>query len=714
MKTKNYSWETEEESDWDTVVEPEPPPRRHARRTLLLLGAAVVLVFAAIFVLFERRLAAREELVRQNVIAAHRTWEQAVARQDLELFSSLVAREDTDWYQSQRRLLMAGRAVDRGTLEMSLQPAELPEPAVELDANWRRALVSYPRAYTFTRDGREQTINLLLTHHYQLRGSRWQAVPPSVSFWGATLEQETHFLHVTYPARDRQFVERLIADLTRDIAALCAEYPTMRDCAPRTRVPILFETDPESLLVLGDPTTPALSGRAFLLPAPSLVGTPLDETSYHALYHGYTDRIIRAWRNNLSLPIPLPEQDIAVLCFPSPDEGLALFSYTPATDTWAQQSDTRRFSTMQPLPNDSGLILRAGFPGTELAHLELFMRRAGAETQLFKEGTTEQSVRLDDIPPRPDSDSLILSSVQGSTGLTSYRLMPLESCDDGACDLIKLSGYPIWSPDGRATLVLTGSDVYLGDPNGAPLTHIGRGFSPFWLTDDLFGYVRLPIGATGQGPQMELVLGSLTTGDQRQLAKSADLLNSLGTQYPGTFRIMYAAANPSRPSQLFLAGTPVAGRDNFYILKLQLEEQGGELSLDSRVSTIEVFQALNDLPVGDASTLTPTGYPPFSITSDGRWLTVIRFDNPVTNTWVFYLIDTQTAETKVLTLSYPAYPAPFPFYDWSADSQWLLLVDNGFLRLVAPAHDYERTITHDYAACRYPSWVNPSVVSLSN
>ncbi len=77
-----------------------------------------------------------------------------------------------------------------------------------------------------------------------------------------------------------------------------------------------------------------------------------------------------------------------------------------------------------------------------------------------------------------------------------------------------------------------------------------------------------------------------------------------------------------------------------------------------------------------------------------------------TDNWVIHLYDTIREETKKFTLNYPSYPAPFPFYDWSADGTWLILVDNGFLRLMAPSYDYERIITHHYDACRYAAWIN--------
>lgn len=708
----NYSWETDEEGEWELTSPTPTAPGRNPRRMFFVLLVLVVVTIALISNLFERRLAAREAIVRQNVIAAHRTWEQAVARQDLELFSSLISRSDADWYQSQRRLLMSGRVIDRGQFDLTLTPAFVDQFEVVLDSNWRQAELRFPQQYVVGDGDEKQSIILDQTYVYHIRGSRWQVASPSVTFWGDTRTREFGSLLVTYAERDAAVVEKMAGDLAGEIDRLCAQHSEVRECSTDGGIPIVFETDPESLLALGDPDTPVLQGRTFLLPTPTLVGLPIDDEGYKALYDGYTGRIVRTLRNDLALPVPLPDQELAVLCFPSYEEGLSLFSYQPRSDTWTQQSEPKRFSSIQALRDDSAVVLRAGFPGVEIAHLELVLKRGGEEVSLFKEGTTELSARLDGIPIRPQNDSLLLSSVQGSTGLTSYRLLPLESCNDGACDVRPLDGFPLWSPRGDRSLVLVGSELYVGDEEGVPNRYVGRAFSPFWMTDDEFGYVRLRGNTTNESPDMELVLYSVETGQERLLIKSADLLDQVEAGLEGAFRIMYVTASPTDPNLIFLAGTPVrGGGGRFYVLRLQLQADTSITSDNVPLIRSEVILALDDLPVGDPSTLTPTGYPPFSITADGRKLMVFRFADPVTNTWVLYLYDVAGGDTQVRTLNYPIYPAPFPFYDWSADGNWLLLVDNGFLRLVAPDYDYERIITHDFAACRYPAWIDASALT---
>jgi voltage-gated potassium channel Kch len=51
--------------------------------------------------------------------------------------------------------------------------------------------------------------------------------------------------------------------------------------------------------------------------------------------------------------------------------------------------------------------------------------------------------------------------------------------------------------------------------------------------------------------------------------------------------------------------------------------------------------------------------------------------------------------------------SPFVLAAWrTRRCRWLILVDDNFLRLVAPAYNYERLITHDLKACSQVAWVN--------
>ena len=709
-----YNWQTEEEQEWDlSTPEPVPTSRRKRVWALILLIGLTGMVFTSAIFLFERRLRSQEESVALDVQATHRTLEQAVASEDLELYTSLLSRDDLGWYQLQRRLLQSGRVLDRRVLGLDWKPATPSAPEIDLDPNWRRAIATFPQSYTLmAAEGPAESVTLNQTLYYQIRGSRWLLTKPSAAYWGKEVTREFGRLVISYPERDSLVVDQFADRLLRDVESICEAWLAgggwaTNECSPDWRVFVEFETEPETLLALSSLSAPAMQGRAFLLPAPSLIGIPADETSFDAVYRGYSGRILETLRNNLVTPIPLPDQEIAALCFPSFEDGLRLYTYDPASDLWTQLATDERIRHLQPLPDDSGIVLRGGIPGTDVGRLQLTVHRAGDEQPVFEEGISGYSARLVNIDHRPAGDNLVLSSTQGSTGLTSYRFLPLESCDDGDCETVDLAGYPLWSPDGERSLILAEGELFLGDDSGKRTESAGRAFSPFWMTADTFGFVRL-LGGEEVDPEMELVIRSADTGQERPLIRSADLLLRIDADMAGALRIKYVRANPADPSILYMAVTPVAsGRSNFFVLRLKVSGGVERLAAETALESIDVVQKLEDIPVGDQTTLTPTGYPPFSLTGDGHWLTTASFSDPLTNAWRLNVSDVEQGQERIYYLNYPHYPAPFPFYDWSGDDQWLVVVDNGFLRLIAPAYDYERIVSHDFAGCRYPAWIDP-------
>jgi len=108
---------------------------------------------------------------------------------------------------------------------------------------------------------------------------------------------------------------------------------------------------------------------------------------------------------------------------------------------------------------------------------------------------------------------------------------------------------------------------------------------------------------------------------------------------------------------------------------------------------------------GHPGLITPTGYPPFGFSPDGRWLIASAYQDPPEEGWRLFVHDLQRGETEEYTAGYPTYPAQYPFYDWSADGNWLLVVDDGFLRLIAPAENYERLLPHPHDNCLFSAWI---------
>lgn len=713
---KGFDWQSEDDQLWEQRIDsPVLQQSGWNRRLVFVIPIALIAIVLLLVVIgFQRRMSSAEEIVAKDVTAAQTTMVLAVQSDDLELFTSLLSRDNAEWFITQRRLFLADRILGREAFGINTVSNKFDIQAIKIDPNWRQAEVTFTQWYQKELpNGESQPVQLEQTYFLKVDGNRWQLAEPEASFWGSQRELNNGGLAVTFPARDVAMVQRIVNDLQIEIRNLCGE--TQRNgpvdfqssCNSLLPISIDFDSSPDTLVNLSDLTQLFFRGRSFRFPAPTLVGIPVDEEGYQALYAGYTDRILRYLRNNLNTPIPLPNQRIVSLCFPTREEGLGLYAYDPQTQLWSSESIERRYNFLQSLPQDDGIILRGGFPGTDIGRLQLTLRRLAQEEVIFEGGSTEMSARLVEVVSRPNTDYLVLSLTRGNTGITGYQFLSLAECEEGDCTPQELPGYPVWSPDGQWTLMTQGAELYLGDSSGIIIQRIGRAYNPFWLTTDTFGYVRLPGGSGYNTSDTEIVLQSLDSNIDRALIRSSELMEEIEGNTNLNFRIQYVAANPSDPNELFLAGSPVSTGDHrFFIVKLTLDGQPTPLEDNVHLSDVEKVLVIEGLPVGDPSVLTPTGYRPFSITGNGRWLMVNNFVNPVTNQWRLLLYDTEKKVTKYYNLNYPPYPSPFPFYDWSSDWHWLLIVDNGYFRLAAPEMDYERLVPHEMAACRYSAWIN--------
>ncbi|NIT59076.1 MAG: hypothetical protein GWN00_23485, partial [Aliifodinibius sp.] len=69
------------------------------------------------------------------------------------------------------------------------------------------------------------------------------------------------------------------------------------------------------------------------------------------------------------------------------------------------------------------------------------------------------------------------------------------------------------------------------------------------------------------------------------------------------------------------------------------------------------------------------------------------------DTWLIYAYDTQLIENHRYAVRYPSTTSLTPYYGWSEDGIWLVVVDQNYLRLIAPAYNYERLIGHSPQNC---------------
>ena len=110
---------------------------------------------------------------------------------------------------------------------------------------------------------------------------RWLLAPPPAEFWGRPVINRGPRLTLIYPERDEEIGGRLAVYLEQLVSQLCAPAAGL-GCPADWQLEIELATEPAALLGVV-----LRNGREMKLPAPSLVGAPLDEAGYTALRRAY-------------------------------------------------------------------------------------------------------------------------------------------------------------------------------------------------------------------------------------------------------------------------------------------------------------------------------------------------------------------------------------------------------------------------------------------
>lgn len=419
-------------------------------------------------------------------------------------------------------------------------------------------------------------------------------------------------------------------------------------------------------------------------------------------------------------PVPLPQQDLQLLC--SRDEKVAdpvaLYRYQSQTETWIEENEGPVL--ISPLPDDSGLLLQdAPFFNGEESQAHIYLWRDGAKSLVFSHDNYAISFGETD----PTGRYLVVYAVnsQGAGDLPESVLVDLGQCRDDGCETQPLPGIPVWSPEGTATVLtaieslahnpvfvidnrvlLFGSaepvqswSLFRGDAVGRPApsqdgaSPLHRGYAPFWLDEKTYGYVRFASEA-GTDSGEEVIIASTEDDEPRRLFGTDDLLAALPqADRPPQLFIRYVVPRPTNPDLLFALLADRMGREAYVF---SFNRQSGEIDLRLRSTAYDGSHSLDFSP-------------------DGRWLLVTGFDvsaagSEGSNSVSLHLHDIDQNWTETFVVNYPSAFA-WGTYDWSADGQWLAtIVGDRIVNLMAPAHDYQTIIPRDFGVCSTVAWVN--------
>ncbi|MDX1413539.1 MAG: hypothetical protein R3293_05060 [Candidatus Promineifilaceae bacterium] len=307
-----FDWHSADDLDWDALPDDEekdvPSPKR--RRWLFVLVALLFIAGALGLILrqINRRVDENTQAMRTDIISSFNLLQIADVDKDGELFFSLLSGSDSSWTAAQRDLFEADLFYNRTPLGLSAHQtresalsAEDDDLTITLSPELREAEVVAERPFAIEiGHSLTETVVLKETTVYRLGRERWLLSPPSGEFWGSEITRQSSRLHVTAPERDAEIVERLHADLERKLDEMCQALSEL-DCLNELAVDVQFSTDPASLAALKDPAVAQRVGSSLQveLPTPTLVGLPVDESAYQALFRGYAAQFVSAVISNL-------------------------------------------------------------------------------------------------------------------------------------------------------------------------------------------------------------------------------------------------------------------------------------------------------------------------------------------------------------------------------------------------------------------------------
>ena len=702
MKTR-FEWQSEDQGDFvDTGLEEKSHPtwrRRGCLAALLMLTAVVVIFFTW---QLNRKQSAALATVKEEVILAFDLQQRAVESQDAELFSSLLSGSDPGWKRDQERLLQAGLFNDLAPLNLSGIPRTRTQSALDLSPNLQQAELVYVEEYE-TSDGTTGAFDLALQHtvFFRLEDGGWKQTTADRAYWGSLAKEEGAFTELTYPERDAALAKKLFARLERHFELICSEAGPEQHfanifCAGADPLRINLSTDDLSLLNLAGTPVAATSGFDYELPAPSVVGVPRDEGDIERYLDLYTRSLFANMDRQLLSTGPIPDQDIYALCFKHPLNGRHLYHFDWRSRTWKPVLAAQAFEYLSALP-DRPAIMLAG--DNVLTVINVDPQFASAEQKAVWQGPLPEVLSqslVGWIGSGPASLQLV-QHLSSSDMLPAYSTLDPDECVAHGCSLVALPGFPTLAKKGDAVLFQMGSEIVLQSAALDERTNLGAGFSPFWLDEETFGFVRFT-GNVDSGITTEVVEGSINGGGLKHLFDGSDLTRGAGNPLGSVLFINEVLPNPAYPDQLLVSSTGIrdyAGQYFFF---------SADVSDTAAEPAIRLEVARSGSPGGVPGLLTPTGQPPFLFSSDGRWLAMTELNSYESETWSVLVHDLETGTTTEVSDSVPAMPGNYPLLDWSSDGQWLLVADRQYLHLTAPAYDMQELIAHDFDACSHIVW----------
>ena len=420
-----------------------------------------------------------------------------------------------------------------------------------------------------------------------------------------------------------------------------------------------------------------------------------------------------------------PVQDLYLTCVaagqeePS-DQIASLYRYDMGGDAWQTIYSTPNSLWATSLPGDD-LLLQQEY-SHESGRWNAVLRQNEALTPLLPVGE-DFTVSFGQTDPQASGLAAFVFPADSEEATITW--FDLLNCDSAAgCPNQEIPGIPLWAPDGHRALFMADPNsqfdllrielrtvlfyseelndaappFYLGERldflGSEPVIHAqalapaGRGYAPFWLDDNTFGYVTGAGNPTARGGSRVMTV-SLDDNEPQLLFSLSDLLEGFEAN-PSFLRqswIQYLMVHPDNPDRLFVM---VFSAEDRRAHLLRYDHSSGEVQ-DLLSSG---FMANHTL----------------SLSPDSRFLvlggTKEAFPASSEESALLQVYDLQRDEVMPFLSPAADFP-PFATYDWSLDGQWLaLLLDNGLAGIFSPESRQLRLIATPEGECENPAWTN--------
>ncbi|HEX6385343.1 MAG TPA: hypothetical protein VF177_11785, partial [Anaerolineae bacterium] len=289
----NFHWQTEDDSVWNDLAEPGRPYEPGQRSWITVVVLLIVLSVGGWIIgrQVQQRVETATADAEAEILASHNLVRMAAAHGDAELFRTVLSGRSKNWMASHSKLVEAKLLFDRSAFGLTplaqAEPLSLTDVNIELSPELQAAELRQVWPYAINRgQGVTETVQLEHITVYRRGATRWLLSPPEPEFWGTWRTLQGERVSLTYPARDEAIVRRLAPDLDNLLNDVCHRLNDAA-CPADLYLQLRLETDPASLLETAGLLAVAGGGYRLELPAPSLVGLPLDERGYQALLRGY-------------------------------------------------------------------------------------------------------------------------------------------------------------------------------------------------------------------------------------------------------------------------------------------------------------------------------------------------------------------------------------------------------------------------------------------